>query len=147
MIWHERLVWINTLPKESTCTSREKKKPNNHKCFWIGLGPGLDRSRSGPAFCCMFQLGCSVTTKRTRRWPRSKWTASLFVNVCNSCSLAAGPLTSLVASQLAWPYSSCKVQFGCLTTWAAWLYNSLLLGCFARWIAAEQEATKTCNHH
>lgn len=33
---------------------------------WIGLGPGLDRSRSGPALFCVLQFGCSVTRKGRR---------------------------------------------------------------------------------
>lgn len=36
---------------------------------WVGLGPGLDRSRSEPAFFCMFQFGCIVTRKGRRGGP------------------------------------------------------------------------------
>ena len=99
---------------------------------WIGLGLGLDRPRIGPTFLSMLQRGCIVTRKGRQGGPVlttvSVWQFdSLAAWMCNSCSLAAGLLDSLVARQLgcltAWPYNSCSLT--------AWLYNSLLLGSLA----------------
>ena len=119
---------------------------------WIGLDPGLDRPRSGPTCLCMLQLGCSLTRKdgkvrRQQVYSLAAWQAGLI----QLTTVSAWQFDSLDAQQL---------QLGCWTAgllssvalrqsaaWkldslAAWLYNSLLLGCLAGWITAEQETQK-----
>ena len=93
---------------------------------WIGLDPGLDRPGSGPTCLCMLQLGCAS----------SKCTAWLL-----------GRLALQLATVSAWQFDSLDAQqlqlgAGLLDCLAAWLYNSLLLGCLAGWITAEQETQK-----
>ena len=106
---------------------------------WIGSGSVWIRVWIGPEVdptcLCMLQLGCSMTRKGRQGvqaasvqlgclagWPynlQQCQLGSLTAWMCNSCSLAAGLLSSVPLRQ---------VQLGSLT---AWLYNSLLLGCLA----------------
>lgn len=88
--------------------------------------------------------------KKTITWAGSKWTIWLLVTLWNSCNLAAGLLVASYHSALQ------QSQFDSLAAWrnnnnnsslVSWLYDSLLLGCLAGRITAEQETKKKCNHH
>ena len=104
---------------------------------WIGLDPGLDRPRSGLTCLCMLQLGCSMTRKGRQGvqaasvqlgcsagWPynlQQCQLGSLTAWMCNSCSLAAGLLSSVTLRQ---------VQLGSLT---AWQRGFTTVCCLAAW--------------
>ena len=103
---------------------------------WIGLDPGLDRPGSGPTCLCMLQLGCSMT----RKGRQGVQAASVQLGCLAGwpCNLQLCQLGSLTA----WMRNSCSLAAGLLDCLAAWLYNSLSVGCLAGWITAEQETQK-----
>ena len=104
---------------------------------WIGLDPGLDRPRRGLTCLCMLQLGCSMTRKGWQGvqaasvqlgclagWPynlQQCQLGSLTAWMCNSCSLAAGLLSSVTLRQ---------VQLGSVT---AWQRGFTTVCCLAAW--------------